>query len=252
MPKLLARLLLMLTGVLGLTASAASAPPPDKPRVLVFTYSTGFRHTSIEPGVAAIQAMGKRRGFDVVTSADPDVFSANGLAGVKAIVLMSNTTKPDDPASEWFVGARRTALQTFLRRGGGVLAIHAAADSHYHWPWYRLMIGGQFRHHPKGTPTGVVTIVEPRHSAVRGLASPQTRADEWYYFDDSEPVAREVATVDPASIGEKSGVPKPVAWLHEFAGGRVFYTAMGHTDASYTEPWFVQHLENGMDWVLRR
>ena len=252
MPKLLARLLLTLTAVLGLAASAASAPPPAKPRVLVFSYSTGFRHTSSEAGVAAIQAMGKRRGFEVVASADPNLFSAEGLRGVKAIVLMSNTTNPKDPASEWFVGPRREALQAFVHRGGGVLAIHAAADSHDHWPWYGRMIGGWFRSHPKGTPTGVVTLAEPRHPAAHGLASPQTRTDEWYYFEDYDPTARLVATLDPGSIGEKDANPNPVAWAHEFEGGRVFYTAMGHTDASFTEPWFVRHLEGAMDWVLRR
>jgi uncharacterized protein len=252
MPKFVARLLLALSALLGVAASAASAAPDPKPKVLVFSHSTGFRHTSIEPGVAALQAMGKRRGFDVVASADPAVFSPEGLRGVKAIVLLSTTTKPDDPASEWFVGPRRDALQSFVRRGGGIVGIHAAADSHYHWPWYGRMIGGWFRSHPKGTPSGVVTLAEPRHPSARGLASPERRTDEWYYFEDHDPTARLIATLDPASIGEKQVNPKPMAWAHEFEGGRVFYTAMGHTAESFAEPWFVKHLEGGIDWVLRR
>jgi type 1 glutamine amidotransferase len=35
-------------------------------------------------------------------------------------------------------------------------------------------------------------------------------------------------------------------------GGRVFYTAMGHTKESYSEPWFIRHVGDGLDWVLRR
>ncbi len=249
MPKYLARLLLLMLTAVGL---AASGPPPPKPKVLVFSHSTGFRHTSIEAGVIALRAMGSRRGFDVVASADPAVFSAEGLRGVRAIVLLSTTTKRDDPTSEWFVGPRREALQAFVRSGGGILGIHAAADSHYHWPWYGRMIGGWFRSHPKGTPAGVVTLAEPRHPAARRLASPQRRTDEWYYFEDQDPTAQLVASVDPGSIGEKQVNPKPAAWAHDFEGGRVFYTAMGHTEESFAEPWFVKHLEGGIDWVLQR
>ena len=251
MPKAVVRLLFLLSAMLGLAASAASAPPASKPRLLVFSHSTGFRHASIEAGVAALEAMGKRRGFDVVASADPAVFSTEGLRGFQAIVLVSNTTRRNDPASEWFVGERRTALQDFVHRGGGIVGIHAASDSHYHWPWYGRMIGGWFQHHPKGTPGGVVTLAEPRHPAARGLASPRRRTDEWYYFE-SQPTGPVIATLDPASIGEEETGPKPMAWAHEFEGGRVFYTAMGHTPESFAEPWFLQHLEGGIDWVLRR
>lgn len=252
MPSLAARLAFLLLLLCGLVAPAAGSAPDAGPRVLVFSHSTGFRHASIEAGVAAIEAMGKRRHFQVVTSADPAIFSAEGLRGVKAIVLLSTSTRPDDPGSEWFVGPRRDALQAFVRAGGGIVGIHAAADSHYHWPWYGRMIGARFRSHPKGTPEGIVTVAEPRHPSVRGLASPQKRTDEWYYFDDQDPTSRLIATVDPQSIGEKQVNPKPMAWAHAFEGGRIFYTAMGHTAESYAEPWFLKHLEGGIDWVLRR
>lgn len=248
MPPIGTGLLLLLFAALSCMAPRAAAPP----RVLVFSHSTGYRHASIEPGVAALKAMGGRRGFSVVASEDPDIFSADRLRDIDAIVLLSATTKPDDPSSEWLVGARRAALQGFVRRGGGVLAIHAAADSHYGWPWYGRMIGGRFKSHPPGTPKGEVTVAEPRHPAARGLASPRRRVDEWYFFRDRDPAARALATLDPASIGAAGDGPAPVAWAHGFEGGRVFYTAMGHTAESYAEPWFLRHLEGGLDWTLRR
>ena len=239
-------LLLVLAGLGAMTRRVEGSS-----RVLVFSHSTGYRHNSIESGVAAFRAMGVRRGFDVVASEDPNVFDRERLKDIDAIVLLSNTTKPDNPSSEWFVGARRAALQAFVRQGGGVLAIHAAADSHYHWPWYGRMIGGRFKSHPPGTPTGEVKIVEPRHPVARGLPSPRLRTDEWYFFRDRSFSGRAVATLDPASIGMKPGSSVPVAWAHEFEGGRVAYTAMGHTAESFAEPWFLQHLENALDWTLR-
>jgi uncharacterized protein len=242
----------LLTAAAALAMALPGVAAARTAHVLVFSHSTGYRHGSIESGVAALKAMGARRGMTVVASEDPAIFDGDGLKGFDAIVLLSNSTKPDDPASEWWVGPRREAFQAFVHRGGGVVAIHAAADSHYNWPWYGRMIGGWFARHPKGTPAGEVTVRNARHPANRGLAPMQRRTDEWYYFQDQDPTDQVLVTLDPATIGEKDVNPNPAAWAHEFEGGRVFYTAMGHTNESFAEPWFLKHLEGGLNWVLRK
>ena len=179
------------------------------------------------------------------------MFSTDRLRQFRAIVLLSCTTDPKNPGSEWLVGDRRAALQQFVRRGGGIVAIHAAADSHYHWPWYGRLIGGHFTRHPAGTPAGTVTVIDRAHPAVRRLASTIRRTDEWYYFDDYDPTSKLLVTLDPSSIGEKDVNPNPVSWAREVDGARVFYTAMGHTRESYSDPWFLRHVADGLDWVLR-
>jgi hypothetical protein len=104
------------------------------------------------------------------------------------------------------------------------------------------MIGGHFARHPQGTPTGTI----------RMLATGETRSrtDEWYYFDDWDPTSHLLVTLDPQSIGEADVNPNPMTWTRKVEGGRVFYTAMGHTTKSYSEPWFLNHLAEGLDWVL--
>jgi hypothetical protein len=42
------------------------------------------------------------------------------------------------------------------------------------------------------------------------------------------------------------------AWCHEFDGGRSFYTALGHTDESYSDPLFLAHVAGGIEWELAR
>jgi len=235
-------------------AAASAAPAADrKPvRVLVYSGSTGYRHASIEPGVAAIKAMAGREGFSVTTSEDPAVFTDANLKNVDVLLLLSNSTNPKDPASEWFVGERRTALQNFVHRGGGVVGVHAASDSHYSWPWYGQMIGGHFARHPKGTPEGEVRIFDPKHPSTQGLPTFMRRVDEWYYFDDYDPRSHLLATVDPASIGEADANPNPVSWAREFEGGRVFYTALGHTPEAYQDANFLKHLAGGVRWAAKR
>lgn len=240
--------LLLLLGAIWMSAAAAAAPP----RVLLFSHSTGYRHASIEPAIVAIQGLGAREKMTVVASADPGVFTPEGLRSYDAIVFLSTSTDPKKPESEWFQGARRYALQAFVRAGGGVVGIHAASDSHYHWPWYGKMIGGRFAKHLPGTPQGTLKVVDLRHPATKGVAPVMRRVDEWYYFDDYNPEAKLLVTLDPASIGEKDVNPNPVSWAHEFEGGRVFYTAMGHTPETYLDHNFLAHLAGGLRWAMAK
>ena len=46
------------------------------------------------------------------------------------------------------------------------------------------------------------------------------------------------------------GADHPIAWQHEFDGGRAWYTEGGHTDESYSEPLFLGHLLGGIQWAL--
>lgn len=238
----LAALLLLICG------SAASAHE-EPGAILIFSHTSGYRHDSIPAGTAAIASLARERGLAVETSEDPAVFSPESLARFRAIVLLNSTTDPKDPASEWLAGERREAFHDFVTRGGGILAVHAAADSHYHWDWYGKLIGGRFASHPQGVPQGKLSVLADREPN-QGLPETHERVDEWYYFDDLDPGSNYLMTLDPHSIGQRDVNPNPIAWTREIDGGRMFYTAMGHTSESYAEPFFLRHLGNGLDWVL--
>jgi type 1 glutamine amidotransferase len=45
------------------------------------------------------------------------------------------------------------------------------------------------------------------------------------------------------------GADHPIAWCHPFKGGRAWYTALGHTIESYSEPAFRSHLLGGILWA---
>ena len=62
------------------------------------------------------------------------------------------------------------------------------------------------------------------------------------------------STYDPsADWGDKKsegmGDFHPLAWYHEFDGGRSFYTALGHIPGVYKEPVFLEHLYGGIYWA---
>ena len=236
-----------------LTACAGNtgrASPETEPAILIFSHTTGYRHASIEAGTAALAEIAAAEGYRADASEDPAIFSAEGLAPYSAILLLSATTAPDDPESEWLTGARRDAFQDFVRSGGGIVAIHAAADSHYHWPWYRQMIGGAFARHPPGTPEGRIVAAAPDDPVMQGLPAEIVRRDEWYYFKDFREDTVLLTAFDPVSIGEPGPGQRPLSWRHEFEGARIFYTGMGHTEESFSEAYVRDHIAAGLRWVL--
>jgi uncharacterized protein len=247
--SVLALALLALTALAlpGLVAAAGS-----KGKILVYSGSTGFRHDSIPAADEAIKAIGIKLGYGVDVSEDPQVFTKETLAQYKVIVFVSNTTDPKKPESEWFQGEKRDALVGFLKDGKGVVGVHAAADSHYLWGWYGQMMGGYFERHPKGTPKATLTVADAKNPATAKLPKTITRNDEWYYYKDFNPLVHVLITVDPKSIGESGEAdvnPNPNTWYHQFGGGRVFYTGLGHTAESYQEPYLIDLLTGALVWA---
>src|SRR5512134_1135627 len=100
---------------------SAAAGAAGKAHVLIYSGSTGYRHESIPAAVEAVKALSTKAGYTFDATEDPEVFTAEKLKAYKAIVFVSTSTNPKKPESEWFVGARREALQAFLKDGKGVV-----------------------------------------------------------------------------------------------------------------------------------
>jgi uncharacterized protein len=76
------------------------------------------------------------------------------------------------------------------------------------------------------------------------------RTDEWYNFRDFNEDVNVLMKLDTGTYeGSDHPGDHPVAWYHEFDGGRAFYTALGHTSESYSEELFLEHLWGGIRYV---
>jgi type 1 glutamine amidotransferase len=214
---------------------AAEAPPA----VLVFTRTAGWRHASIPDGVRALRELGDAHGFRVDTTESPRAFTDAGLAPYAAVVFLNTTLDVLDAPSE-------AAFERFVRDGGGFVGVHAAADTEYDWPFYGRLVGAYFASHPAVQP-GAVDVVDRAHPSTRDLPARWERTDEWYAYRAAPEGVRVLAVLDGATV---EGSPsRPIAWCHERLGGRAWYTGMGHTAASYTEPAFRAHLAGGVRWA---
>src|SRR5690349_2699633 len=136
---------LALTTVLCLTAACgggtAAAPAQKRFRALVFTKTTGFRHTSIDEGARAVRTLGRNHRFLVDTTADPRRFTRANLARYDVVVFMSTTGTPIARRSQ------QRAFEHYIHRGGGFVGVHAASDTRGKWPWYDRLVGARFKRH---------------------------------------------------------------------------------------------------------
>ncbi|MDJ1469441.1 ThuA domain-containing protein [Xanthocytophaga flava] len=230
------------------TSVNQSAPVTQtkKPRVLVFTKTKGWFHISIPSGIAALQKMGKENGFDVDTTKNAAYFVEDNLKKYSAVVFLSTTMNVLDPDQQ-------VAFERYIQAGGGFVGIHAAADTEYNWPWYNRLVGAYFASHPNNpnVRAATVDVVDTTHQAMKGLPARWERKDEWYNYKNISPEIKVLATLDETSYeGGTNGDYHPIAWYHDYDGGRAFYTGGGHTDESFSEPLFVKHLLGGIRYAI--
>lgn len=130
------------------------------------------------------------------------------------------------------------------------MGIHAATDTEYDWPWYNKLVGAWFTSHPK-QQTASLIVVDKNNDATRHLGDKWSRWDEWYNFKDLNPDVHVLIKIDESSYeGGKNGDNHPMAWYHDFEGGRAFYTEMGHTKESYSDKTYMRHVLGGLRYVM--
>ncbi len=232
----------------------APAPPatPQPPAaaqlddVLVFTRTTGFRHPSIAPGVAALRRLAAANDFSIQQTEDPADFNDDNLARFDVVVWLNTDSEVLNE------GARR-AFERYIRGGGGWVGVHAASASEYDWAWYGQLLGGAayFRGHPAIQPARVQIEIAD-HPSTAHLPQSYVATDEWYSFRaNPRSSVRVLMTLDESSygVGDLAMGDHPIAWYHEFDGGRAWYTALGHPNELYDDAMFTQHLLGGILWA---
>ncbi len=248
-----------------LTVNVLEADDPDaRFRVLVFSKTAGFRHSSIDEGHAAIEQLGAANNFQVDHTEDATAFRDAILSHYDAVVWLSTT-------GDVLNDAQQAAFERYIRAGGGYAGIHAAADTEYEWKWYGRLVGGYFLSHPSGTTPqggrpGTVVVEDTTDRSTQGLPAPRwDRIDEWYNYKpvnfeqtgnvDYSPRANVhvLASLDESTYDEADGSDgvdddHPIAWCHKYDGGRSWYTGMGHTEDSFTaEPNYLKHILGGIE-----
>lgn len=226
----------------------------EEKRVLVYTRNgltlagkKGFVHDNIASSVEAIKKLGTENDFAVDVSDDPKVFTDANLKKYKALIF-SNTNNEALETEE-----QKAALQKYVRGGGGIVGIHSACAMMRNWPWFWQLMGGTFIYHPKFQPF-TIKVVDRKHPSTAHLGETWEWADEFYFPKEMPKDLHILLEGDLTKLddkrkqaGEKS---RPLAWYHEFEGGRCWFTALGHKKEQYSDPNLMKHILGGIQWAM--
>ena len=134
------------------------------------------------------------------------------------------------------------ALVDFVEGGKGLVAIHSASYMFIKSDRYIPMVGGQFLRH--GAGEFAAEIVQPNHPAMQGL-EPFTTWDETYVHTRHNTENRTVLMERVDAEGRE-----PYTWVRTQGQGRVFYTAFGHNERTWSNPGFHRLVANGIAWAV--
>ena len=225
---------------------------PQKPRkLLIFTLTKGFPHSSIPLAAEAIKFVGENtKAYESVITADPSYITADKLKEFDAICFDQCTGDPfTDPAS-------KAALLDFVKSGKGYIGVHAATDCFYNWKEYGEMVGGYFNGHPFRKIS--VKLDDPK-SPINAMFAGQGYeiSDEIYTF--RKPYSRDnlhiLQSIDweNAAItakGTRDDNDYALSWIREYGQGRVFYCAFGHDDQIWWNPRILAHYLAGIQYAF--
>lgn len=235
--------------------------PPFKKRILIVGAANGFQHDSIPDAMATVWKLGRETGtWDAYIRTDYQLLTrknigsnAKNLTSFDAVVFANSTgemTLDDDQKKD---------LLSFVHdEGKGFVGIHAALDSNYKWPEYAEMIGGWFDAHPWNTFDAPIILEDPNFPAVRHFPRAFTKRDEIYQTKQwSRDKVNVLLRLDETKLDYENN-PRihradrdfAVAWSKMYGKGRVFYSTLGHTNESWTDPDIQKMYFEAIRWVL--
>ncbi len=139
--------------------------------------------------------------------------------------------------------AQADALLEYVEAGGGFIPLHSASYCFRNDPRIVALMGGQFQRHETGVFSVQATEEGQSHPLMQGYQSFESW-DETYVHTAHNPVNRTVL-----EVRMEQEQREPWTWVRTQGEGRVFYTAWGHDQRTFTHPGFHNLVERGIRWA---
>ncbi len=275
------RITLSLCVLLAVPATALAKPAPK--RLLFFTRSAGFEHSTVKANkdeqpfaLGVLSALAMPHNWEVVHTKDGGVFTPQMLAGFDAFVFLTTgdltqprkdkdqkPLPPEDPNQLPMTAEGKAALLAAVAAGKGFVGIHNASDT-FHSAGQRgshqepaetdpfiAMLGGEFIAHGEQQMASV-RVVDPRFPGFGNIDRILAYKEEWYTLKNQPQDMHALLVLDPGGMtgGMYDRPPYPVAWSRKHGKGKVFYTALGHREDVWTHAAFQKMLVGGIKFVL--
>ena len=192
--------------------------------------------------------------FDVTITQDGTEVVQEKLSRYRAIVFFTAINPP---------GVDRDALIAWVAGGGAFVGIHSTANTFQGHAEFGRMLGANYDRRPWRTAQApqtkvIIKVNDATHPATRHLAATFPFADDIYQFKNFDrPQVQLLLSLDPAGLDLAN--PKvnpadrvfPVSWAKPHGEGRVFYTALGDWEETWSDPRYRTHLTQGILWAMK-
>ncbi|NND35462.1 MAG: dehydrogenase [Saprospiraceae bacterium] len=212
--------------------SPSDGPIEPRPmRVLFLGHDSENHNSSVY--MPMLQAALAPKGYYFTYTSDPNALNESILKDYDALMLYANHDEISDPQEK--------ALLSFVKQGGGFFPVHCASYCFRNSREVVRLIGGQFESHD--TATFTTKVIEPDHPALSGFESITTWDETYKHTKFAKDIHVLMEREDPDGN-------EPYAWVKEYGKGRVFYTALGHDERTWSKPEFHDLLGRGLHWVI--
>lgn len=251
-------------------APSASIVQPTQPRVRkkvlawADTRNGIAQHESVSHAISVIERLGYDSGtYDTYIRTDSNIISKKPLmtTGKPA----SGGPNLNNMDAIFFLGHRdieltddqKADLLSFVRDDGkGFVATHTATTALLQWPEFGELLGGRYDGHPWGSAAGTMINEDPTFPATKHFAATIPFTDEFYQtMEYSREKMRVLLRLDVSKMPPNNGVHRtdgdfPLAWAKMYGKGRVFYSSLGHSAATWDIPDVSKMYFEAIKWSL--
>ena len=215
-----------------IAASNRETAPPRRLELLFLGHKNNRNHNSER--LADILTMEYfKHGINITFTSEPDDLNEANLNQYDGLIVYAN--------HDTISATQEKALLNFVRSGKGFIPLHSASYCFRNSDEVVEMIGGQFKSHKYDSFPAVIT--KPDHMVMKGIPAFVTK-DETYVHDK---ISKNIQVLSERVEGSHR---EPYTWLRPYEQGRVFYTAYGHDEATFTNKGFQDLVLNGIMWAV--
>ena len=199
-------------------------------------------HKPIERVPQLMAALGSK-GINITYTDKLEDLNSDNLNKYDGLLIFANWDSIPKPQEK--------ALLDFVSSGKGVIPVHCASWCFRNSTEYvDKVVGGQFWRHRMDTIQ--TRFSQPNNPIVAGL--PTFKAYDETYLHSHLQADNNVLAVREIKADQTKDRPdqkeEPYTWTRQYGKGRVFYTAYGHDERTWSQPGFQQLLERGILWAV--
>ena len=242
--------LLLLAAMAGLASQPARAEDA-KLRVLILSGANNHNWQETTPVIKA--ALEESGCFSVDVEEKVAAMKPQALEPY-AVILSNFNTFGKDASEQVWDGAMRKAFIEHLRKGHGLVIVHAGSSMFYDWPEFQKLACGSWQAATGhgAIHAGRVVFTAEKSPITAGLEAFWIR-DEFWQNTGVDPAAKALATVpppNPPTIIVKDAIKHDnILYTTEIDGARGFAIFLGHDAAAMKNTAWRTLLQRGTEWA---